>query len=119
MEETPSTLLTYPQDKKEETTNYTTEKQYAQCQRRISYHLRGLNEILSELDQEMIKYRALIRFKNHCPYDRQPEDLTNNRLWWYREIQNELKVFHYYANFSLKALCAEHGISEQLYVDSV
>ena len=86
------------------------EKQFVQCQRRISVHLKKLNEILSHMDSEVVKYRALMKLKNQRLYE-QPssQDLTDTRLWWYREIQNELTVFRYYSNYSLKLLCEEHG----------
>ena len=86
------------------------ERQFVQCQRRISIHLKKLNELLSHIDSEVVKYRALSKLKNQRFYE-QPsrQDLADTRLWWYREIQNELTVFRYYSNFSLKLLCDEHG----------
>ena len=86
------------------------ERQFIQCQRRISIHLKKLNELLSQIDSEVVKYRALSKLKNQRFYE-QPtqQDLADTRLWWYREIQNELTVFRYYSNFSLKLLCEEHG----------
>ena len=86
------------------------EKQFVQCQRRISIHLKKLNEILSHMDSEVVKYRALMKLKNQRLYEQpSPQDLADTRLWWYREIQNELTVFRYYSNYSLKLLCEEHG----------
>ena len=86
------------------------ERQFVQCQRRISIHLKKLNEILSHMDSEVVKYRALMKLKNQRLYEQpSPQDLADTRLWWYREIQNELTVFRYYSNYSLKLLCEEHG----------
>ena len=86
------------------------ERQFVQCQRRISIHLKKLNELLSHIDSEVVKYRALSKLRNQRLYD-QPlhQELADTRLWWYREIQNELTVFRYYSNYSLKLLCEEHG----------
>ena len=85
------------------------ERQFVQCQRRISIHLKKLNELLSHIDSEVVKYRALSKLRNQRLYD-QPsqQELADTRLWWYREIQNELTVFRYYSNYSLKLLCEEH-----------
>ena len=86
------------------------EKQFVQCQRRISVHLKKLNELLSHIDSEVVKYRALTKLRNQRLYEQpSPQDLADTRLWWYREIQNELTVFRYYSNYSLKLLCDEHG----------
>ena len=86
------------------------ERQFVQCQRRISIHLKKLNELLSHMDSEVVKYRALMKLKNQRIYEQpSPQDLADTRLWWYREIQNELTVFRYYSNYSLKLLCEEHG----------
>ena len=86
------------------------ERQFVQCQRRISVHLKKLNELLSHMDSEVVKYRALMKLKNQRLYEQpSPQDLADTRLWWYREIQNELTIFRYYSNFSLKLLCEEHG----------
>ena len=86
------------------------EKQFVQCQRRISIHLKKLNELLSHIDSEVVKYRALKKLKVQHLYEQpSPQDLADTRLWWYREIQNELTVFRYYSNYSLKLLCEEHG----------
>ena len=86
------------------------ERQFVQCQRRISIYLKKLNELLLHIDSEVVKYRALVKLKNHRFYEQPPqEDLADTRLWWYREIQNELTTFRYYSNFSLKLLCEEHG----------
>ena len=86
------------------------EKQFVQCQRRISIYLKKLNELLSHIDSEVVKYRALSKLRNQRLYD-QPlhQELADTRLWWYREIQNELTVFRYYSNYSLKLLSEEHG----------
>ena len=86
------------------------ERQFVQCQRRISIHLKKLNELLSHIDSEVVKYKALSKLRNQRLYD-QPshQELADTRLWWYREIQNELTVFRYYSNYSLKLLCEEHG----------
>ena len=62
------------------------------------------------MDSEVVKYRALMKLKNQRLYEQpSPQDLADTRLWWYREIQNELTVFRYYSNYSLKLLCEEHG----------
>ena len=86
------------------------ERQFVQCQRRISVHLKKLNELLSHIDSEVVKYKALTKLRNQRLYEQpSPQDLADTRLWWYREIQNELTVFRYYSNYSLKLLCDEHG----------
>ena len=86
------------------------ERQFVQCQRRISVYLKKLNELLSHIDSEMVKYRALTKLMNQRLYEHpSSQDLADTRLWWYREIQNELTAFRYYSNYSLKLLCEEHG----------
>ena len=73
--------------------------------RRISAHLHRINEALESLDSELVKYRACIKNKllgklntSHDP---------DTRLWWHCEIQNEMKVFHFYASFCIKLLCKD------------
>ena len=71
--------------------------------RRISVHLHKINEALESLDGELVKYRACI--KNKLLGKLNPSHDSDTRLWWHREIQNEMKVFHFYASFCIKLLC--------------
>ena len=60
---------------------------------RISAHLRRINESLESLDSELVNYRTCI--KNKLLGKLNISGDSDTRLWWHREIQNELKVFHF------------------------
>ena len=72
---------------------------------RMSPHLRRINEALESLDSELVKYRACI--KNKLLGKLNPSHDSETRLWWHCEIQNEMKVFHFYASFCMKLLCKD------------
>ena len=67
------------------------------CMRRISAHLCRINESLESLDNELVNYRTCIKAKLLGKPNTSGDSTT--RLWWHREIQNELKVLHFYASF--------------------
>ena len=78
------------------------------CLRRIAVHLRKLNDTLESLDSELVKYRACIKTRLTQKIDNSLEkEDADTRLWWYREIKNEMKVSHYYASYCLKILCRD------------
>ena len=67
------------------------------CMRRISAHLRRINKSLESLDSELVNYRTCFKDKLLGKPNISGDSAT--RLWWYREIQNELKVFHFLCVF--------------------
>ena len=67
------------------------------CMRCISGHLCRINESLESLDSELVNYRTCFKDKLLGKSNISGDSAT--RLWWYHEIQNELKVFHFYASF--------------------
>ena len=78
--------------------------------RRISANLRRINESLESLDSELVNYRACI--KNKLLGKLNISGDSDTRLWWHREIQNELKVFHLYASFCIKFLCKDFCLEQ-------
>ena len=72
---------------------------------RMSAHLPSINKALESLDSELVKYRACIKNKLLGKLNLSQD--TDTRLWWHREIQNEMKVFHFYASFCMKLLCKD------------
>ena len=60
---------------------------------RISAHLRRINESLESLDSELVNYRACVKNKLFGKLNLSRD--SDNRLWWHREIQNELKLFNF------------------------
>ena len=78
--------------------------------RRISAHLRRINESLESLDSELVNYRACVKNKLLGKLNLSRD--SDNRLWWHREIQNELKVFHFYACFGIKLLCKDFCLEQ-------
>ena len=80
------------------------------CMRRISAHLRRINESLESLDSELVNYRTCFKDKLLGKPNITGDSAT--RLWWYREIQNELKVFHFYASFCMKFLCKDFCLEQ-------
>ena len=80
------------------------------CMRRISGHLRRINESLESLDNELVNYRTCINNKLLGKPNTSGDSTT--RLWWHREIQNELKVFHFYASFCMKLLCKDFCLEQ-------
>ena len=78
------------------------------CLRRIASHLHKINDTLESLDSELVKYRACVRNKIAQKVDDTTEnDESDERLWWYREIKNEMKISHYYASYCLRILCRD------------
>ena len=78
--------------------------------RRISAHLRRINESLESLDSELVNYRTCLKDKLLGKPNISGDSAT--RLWWHREIQNELKVFHFYASFCMKLLCKDFCLEQ-------
>ena len=78
--------------------------------RRISAHLRRINESLESLDSELVNYRTC--FKDNLLGKPNISGDSATRLWWYREIQNKLKVFHFYASFCMKLLCKDFCLEQ-------
>ena len=77
---------------------------------RISSHLCRINESLESLDSELVNYRACV--KNKLLGKLNPSRDSDTRLWWHREIQNELKVFHFYVSFCIKLLCKDFCLEQ-------
>ena len=77
---------------------------------RISAHLRRINESLESLDSELVNYRTCIKNKLLGKLNISCD--SDTRLWWHREIQNELKVFHFYASFCMKLLCKDFCLEQ-------
>ena len=72
-------------------------------QEQIHSHLKALNEVLHKLDEEVLEYGNLINTRTLG------EKLTvEQQRKWFQKIHDEMKLFHHYQNYSLKALCQEY-----------
>ena len=72
-------------------------------QEQIYSLLKLLNEVFQKLDEEVVEYGNLIGTQMLG------KKLTEERRQkWFQKIQDEMKLFHHYQNYSLKALCQEY-----------
>ena len=84
------------------------EVQYYSCQGRIYSYLKLLNEILQKLDEEVAEHKPLIKKLSEHHSEKLTNRPTKYRQKWIEEIQDEMKLFHHYHNYSLKILCQEY-----------
>ena len=69
----------------------------------IALHLKKINSSLQFLDEELSRYRKEVKSQMYHFYASNPN--REEKLWLFRKIQNELKVYHYYKQFTLRVLC--------------
>ena len=69
----------------------------------IALHLKKINCSLQFLDEELSKYRKEVKSQMYHFYASNPN--KEEKLWLFRKIQNELKVYQYYKQFTLRVLC--------------
>ena len=78
--------------------------------RQITRQVNKINESLTLLDLALVKYRASISAEiQNRPIT--SKEVKESKMWYCREIENEMKVFHYHAKFCLKILCQEFCVN--------
>ena len=75
---------------------------YATCAHRIAKHLNSLNSTLQQLDQDLVEYRKSIKSEI---YQNDLEEHLESRISLIKKIQAELKVYHFYKQFTLRFVC--------------
>ena len=74
-------------------------------QKKIYADLKLLNRRLQKLDSDVTEYKSL-RKTRLFRGDGSAEAVIHGRV--HQEIRDEMKVFHFYQNYSLKSLCQEY-----------
>ena len=82
------------------------EEQFYFRQEQIYSHLKLLNEVLQKLDEEVVEYANLTNTRTLG--EKLVSQVTGKRQEWPQKIRDEMKLFHHYQNYSLKALCQEY-----------
>ena len=81
-------------------------------QKKIYADLKLLNRRLQKLDSDVIHYKSLLKtrlFREDGSYEKSEGPAEADIHGWLRqEIRDEMKVFHFYQNYSLKSLCQEY-----------
>ena len=85
------------------------EEEIVICQKEVDTHLKCLNEAFRKLDSTVSLYKVLLKERLIEEYrEKKLPFLSDTRLWWHKEIQNEMKLTHHYLNVTLKPLCRQH-----------
>ena len=83
------------------------------CAYRIALHLNKINSSLQSLDEELCKYRKEKKDQMYHFYGKHPKQEEKVGLIY--DIQNELRVYHYYKQFTLKVLCQLYCYDDEHY----
>ena len=83
------------------------------CAYRIALHLKKINSSLQFLDEELCKYRKEVKSQMYHFYTKNPDQEEKADI--IEDIQNELKVYHYYKQFTLKVLCQLYCYDDEHY----
>ena len=75
---------------------------FTTCAHRIAKHLNSLNATLQQLDQDLVEYRKSVKSKI---YQNDLEEHLEERISLIKKIQDELKVYHFYKQFTLQIAC--------------
>lgn len=73
------------------------------CMRRIFLKLQKLNDILKDLENDILRLRAAVSLQDIQHLTK--ETSYDSELWWFRELQKALKIYHFHAQFSIQFLC--------------
>ena len=69
---------------------------------RIVKHLNSINATLQQLDQDLVEYRKSVK---SGIYQNDLEEHLEERISLIKKIQAELRVYHFYKQFTLQIVC--------------
>ena len=69
---------------------------------RIAKHLNSINATLQQLDQDLAEYRKSVKSEI---YQNDLEEHLEERISLVKKIQAELRVYHFYKQFTLQIVC--------------
>ena len=75
---------------------------FTTCVRRIVKHLNSINATLQQLDQDLVEYRKSVK---SGIYQNGLEEHLEERISLIKKIQAELRVYHFYRQFTLRIVC--------------
>ena len=70
----------------------------------IARHLNSLNTTLQQLDQDLVEYRKSVKAEI---YQNDLEEHLEERVSLIKKIQAELKIYHYYKQFTIQIACQD------------
>lgn len=79
----------------------------------ISAHLHEVNEILESMDNQLLEYRNSV--KNKLEQQTETHDDPTIKLWWTKQIQQEMKIFYFNTANCLKVLCQNFCVQDKHY----
>ena len=69
---------------------------------RIAKNLNSINATLQQLDQDLVEYRKSVK---SGIYQNDLEEHLEERISLIKKIQAELRVYHFYKQFTLQIVC--------------